>query len=160
MSKNVKKGQIFLKSKVYLKTNFGINSMRLYKACESQFLVYRHFFFQSWWGDFFIIHLSLFHQISLLTNACHIGSGVCFRGACRPVSLTTNLSYHFQLENIRIYWSFLYNGIVGGEYKLYGTNWICGWMPGFDLFFTHINFFNVSLAEIKLPLFFATPCNK
>ena len=26
-----------------------------FKACESQFLVYRHFFFQSWWGDFFII---------------------------------------------------------------------------------------------------------
>ena len=37
------------------------------KARESQFLVYRHFFFLSWWGDFFIIHFSLFHQISFLT---------------------------------------------------------------------------------------------
>ena len=36
----------------------------------------------------------------------------------------------------------------------------CGLMPGCDLFFTHIDFFNVSLAqlvstEIKLPPFYA-----
>ena len=41
----------------------------------------------------------------------------------------------FSLENL----------IVGGEYKSYGTNWMCFFVPGFDLFFMHM--FNFSIIS-------------